>query len=73
MFQYAILDLKEPEFGCESELVTTKKCDSPKEKLMIPLFLHNMGSEIAVCALIDLIRSGFGHRMPTTDGKRSQS
>ena len=34
---------------------------------MIPLFWHNMGSEIAVCALIDLIRSGFGHRMPAMD------
>ena len=67
------MDLKEAEFGWQNELVTTKKCKFSDGKLMIPLFWHNMGNEIAVCALIDLIRSGFGHRMPTTDGKRSQS
>ena len=41
------------------------------EKLMIPLFWHNMGNETAVCALIDLIRSGFGHRMPAMDDTKS--
>ena len=65
------MDLKEAEFGWQSELVTTKKCKFPKEKLMIPLFLHNMGNEIAVCAPIDLIRSGFGHRMPAMDDTRN--
>ena len=71
MVQCAIVDLKEAEFGWQSELVTTKKCEFPNEKLMIPLFWHNMGNEIAVCALIDLIRSGFGHRMPAMDDTRS--
>ena len=65
------MDLKEAEFGWQSELVTTKKCEFPTEKLMIPLFGPNMGNEIAVCALIDLIRSGFGHRMPAMDDTRS--
>ena len=41
------------------------------EKLMIPLLLHNMGNEIAVCALIDLVRNGFGHRMSAMDNTRS--
>ena len=35
------------------------------------IVLHNMGNEIAVCAIIDLIRSGFGHRMPAMDDTRS--
>ena len=43
MVQCAMLDLKEAEFGWQSGLVTTKKCEFPKEELMIPLFLHNMG------------------------------
>ena len=29
LVQYAILDLKEAEFGWQNELVTTKKCDFP--------------------------------------------
>ena len=33
---------------------------------MIPLFLHNMGDEIAVCAHISLIRGGSGGYMPET-------
>ena len=41
------------------------------EKLMIPLLWHNTGTEIAVCAFIDLIRSGFGHRMPAMDDTKS--
>ena len=31
---------------------------------MIPLFFAQQRGEIAVCALIDLVRSGFGHRLP---------
>ena len=58
-------------FGWQSELVTTKKCEFSYGKLMIPLLLHNMGNEIAVCATIDLIRSGFGHRMPAMDDTMS--
>ena len=65
------LDPKNAEFGCESEPVTTRKCEFSEGKLMIPLFLHNMGNEIAVCAPIDLIRSGFGHRMPAMDDTRN--
>ena len=65
------MDLKEAEVGWQSELVAIKKCEFPKEKLMIPLFWHNMGNEIAVGALIDLIRSGFGHRMPTMDDTKN--
>ena len=65
------MDIKEPEFGWQSELVTTKKCEFPTEKLMIPLLLHNMENEIAVCAIVDLKRSGFGHRMPAMDDTRS--
>ena len=33
------------------------------EKLMIPLFWHNMGNEIVVCAPIGVIRGGFGGYM----------
>ena len=54
MIQCAILDLKKAEVGCESELVTTRKREFSDGKLMIPLFLHNVGNEIAVCAPIDL-------------------
>ena len=46
--QCAMLDFKKAEVGCESELVTTRKCEFPKVKLMIPLFLHNMGNESAL-------------------------
>ena len=65
------MDLKEAEFGWQSELVSTKKCKFSYGKLMIPLLLHNTGNEIAVCAIIDLIRSGFGHRMPAMDDTKS--
>ena len=65
------LDLKEAECRWQNELVTTKKCEFSYGKLMIPLLLHNMGNEIAVCAPIDLIRSGFGHRMPAMDDTRN--
>ena len=73
MVQCATLDLKEAEFGWQSELVTTKKCEFSCGKTNDSIVLHDMGNETDVCAIIDLIRSGFGHRMPTTDGKRSQA
>ena len=43
-----------------------------KEILMIPLFLHNVEvKSLCVCALIDFIGSGFGHRMAAMDDTRS--
>ena len=65
------MDLKEAEFGWQSELVTTKKCEFSQRKINDSIVFHNMGNEIAVCAIIDLIRSGFGHRMPAMDDTKS--
>ena len=58
------MDLKEAEFGWQSELVTTKKCEFSDGKA-------NDSIVVAVCAIIDLIRSGFGHRMPAMDDTKS--
>ena len=47
---------------------------SAKEKVKTSndsIVVAQHGDEIAVCALIDLIRSGFGHRMPAMDDTRS--
>ena len=71
MVQCAILDLKSQEFRSESELVTTKKCEFPDGKTNDTIVFAQQGGEIAVCALIDLVRSGFGHRMPAMDDTRS--
>ena len=71
MVQCAILDLKEAEVGWQSELVTTKKCESSHGKTNDSIVVAQHGDDIAVCAIIDLIRSGFGHRMPAMDDTRS--
>ena len=65
------MDLKEAEFGWQSELVTTKKCEFSHGKINDSIVLAQHGDEIAVCAPIDLIRSGFGHRMPAMDDTKS--
>ena len=64
MVQYAILNLKEPELRCESELVTTKKCEFSYGKTNDSIVFAQHGDEIAVCAPIGLIRGGFGGYMP---------
>ena len=64
MVQYAILDLKEAEFGWQSELVTTKKCEFSYGKTNDSIVFAQHGDEIAVCAPIGLIRGGFGGYMP---------
>ena len=71
MVQCAILDLKDAEFGWQSELVTTKKCEFSYGKTNDSIVFAQHGNEIAVCAIIDLIRSGFGHRMPAMDDTKS--
>ena len=60
MVQYAILDLKEAEFGWQSELVTTKKCQFSYGKTKDSIVFAQHGDEIAVCAPIGLIKGGFG-------------
>ena len=55
-----MLDLKEAEFGWQSELVTTKKCELSEGKTNDSIVVAQHGDEIAVCAPIGLIRGGFG-------------
>ena len=62
MVQCAILDFKEAEFGWQSELVTTKKCEF-SEKINDSIVFAEQGNEIGVCAPIGLIRGGFGGYM----------
>ena len=57
----------------EKKKKTKKMAKEKVKKSNDSIVVAQHGIEIAVCALIDLIRSGFGHRVPTTDGKRSQS
>ena len=63
MVQCAILDLRDAEFGWQSELVTTKKCEFSHGKTKDSIVLAQHGDEIAVCALIGIIRGGFGGYM----------
>ena len=51
------------EFGWQSELVTTKKCEFSWGKTNDSSVFAQHGDEIAVCAPIGLIRSGFGGYM----------
>ena len=64
-------DLKDAEFVCERELVTTKNCDFCLGNTNDSIVFAQRGGEIAVCALIDFIGSGFGHRMAAMDDTRS--
>ena len=48
--QCATLDLKETEFGWQSELVTTKKCQFSQRKTNDSIVFAQHGGEIAVCA-----------------------
>ena len=57
MVQCAFLDLKEAEFGWQSELVTTKKCEFSQGKTNDSIVFAQHGDEIAVCAPIGLIRA----------------
>ena len=64
MVQCAILDLKEVEFGWQSELVTIKKCEFSGGKTKDSIVFAQHGDEIAVCAPIGLIRGSFWGYMP---------
>ena len=64
MVQCAILGIKEAEFGWQSELVTTKKCEFSEGKTNDSIVLAQHGVEIAVCAPIGLIRGCFVGYMP---------
>ena len=64
MVQCAILDLKDAEFGWQSELVTTKKCEFSDGRTNDSIVFAQHGDEIAVCAPTGLIRGGFGGYMP---------
>ena len=59
MVQCAILDLKEAEFGWQSELLTTKKCRFSEGNTNDSIVFAQHGDEIVVCAPIGLIRGGF--------------
>ena len=56
--------LQEAEFGWQSELATTKKCEFSDGKTNDSIVLAQHGDEIAVCAPIGLIRGGFRGYMP---------
>ena len=64
MVQCAILDIKEAEFGMQSELVTTKRGEFSYGETNDSIVFAQHGDEIAVCAPIGLLRGGCGGYMP---------